>query len=689
MSGHIDVIHSNGIEGWAYDPTKPDTPIYVEFCVKGKVIATCLADIYRNDLKEAGVGNGFHGFRMALPVNILENNIIDVREAESLRILDGSPANLQIVHSLDNPLDIKPNIVIDVTSLIWHMNRYDNFMGISRVEAEIIEAIFNFALYDLGKITLVNLSYEKYSFEKIEVSSFFKFLTMYKSRDNSIRIEREDGLRGIERYLTFENFDDSDDQIKNTIWIALGSSVWAYEFYFNLLAPLFSLGMKFVTLAHDMIPLAHPEICPPEMNDIFNYYIRKILRFSSHILSVSNSCKKDILKISNSLGYECPPVTVINNGGNTFRQLDSKDHENKNFVLVVSTIERRKNHIILLRAWDYLIKKYPNDIPDLIFVGSIGKQIKYVLDFLKGSNFLNGHVKIITNASDQDLAILYKNCLFTAYPSLYEGWGLPVTESLSFGKTCLCSNASSLPEAGGQYCVYFDPKDIEECQSLLEKLIFDAEYRKTLEAKITDNYIPLTWKKVAERVVTISRRIGPDFKLVNHKALPAGEYVFWSPPKIANDGLVDLSPVFKFGRGILSRQRLTWDNYALADEIVIAGKWHAHEEKGILAEDGFFNLQFKPLLQDNQNPEYVYIAIEPYDNRKYIINVKHGIINFDQIEFNDICVLALAYDRFISGDIINIILCEECSSQFYLKSVYFHAADELGSMSGLRIYYIG
>ncbi|KAK0340359.1 hypothetical protein LTR94_030862, partial [Friedmanniomyces endolithicus] len=97
-------------------------------------------------------------------------------------------------------------------------------------------------------------------------------------------------------------------------------------------------------------------------------------------------------------------------------------------------------------------------------------------------------------------------CAFTLYPSSYEGWGLPVTESLCYGKVALLSDSSSLPEAGGEFAVYFKLGDQAELTAQLERLMFDKAFRAECERKIAADFQPRPWRdlgvEIAETIKT-------------------------------------------------------------------------------------------------------------------------------------------------------------------------------------------
>jgi glycosyltransferase involved in cell wall biosynthesis len=108
-------------------------------------------------------------------------------------------------------------------------------------------------------------------------------------------------------------------------------------------------------------------------------------------------------------------------------------------------------------------------------------------------------VRVIHAPSDRELAWLYQNCLFTAYPSLYEGWGLPVGESVWFGKYCVASQATSIPEVCGDLLDYVDPNDLASICACLRKYIVDGDALRQQEARIL-NIVARRWVEVARDI---------------------------------------------------------------------------------------------------------------------------------------------------------------------------------------------
>jgi glycosyltransferase involved in cell wall biosynthesis len=92
-----------------------------------------------------------------------------------------------------------------------------------------------------------------------------------------------------------------------------------------------------------------------------------------------------------------------------------------------------------------------------------------------------GKLNIIDDATDEEIVWLYENCMFSVYPSFYEGWGLPLAESAHYGKICLASDSSSIPEVLGPDAVYFSPFDSQECLQKIVKFSNNSKLRSDKE----------------------------------------------------------------------------------------------------------------------------------------------------------------------------------------------------------------
>jgi glycosyltransferase involved in cell wall biosynthesis len=114
---------------------------------------------------------------------------------------------------------------------------------------------------------------------------------------------------------------------------------------------------------------------------------------------------------------------------------------------------------------------------------------------------LDGKLVIIENPTDAELAQLYQGCLFTLFPSFFEGWGLPVTESLAFGKPCLTSNSTSLPEAGGTLTRRFDAENMGEAYAAIREVIENPAGLARWEAQVRREFTPIAWSTTAQALL--------------------------------------------------------------------------------------------------------------------------------------------------------------------------------------------
>ena len=176
-------------------------------------------------------------------------------------------------------------------------------------------------------------------------------------------------------------------------------------------------------------------------------------------------------------------------------------------ILFVSTIERRKNHEILYRAYVRLVEQGERDLPLLVFVGMPGWGVGELLSDLRLDTRVYPLVRILSRVSDADLARLYQHALFTVYPSRYEGWGLPVAESLAAGKFCLASNAASIPEIGGDLIEYLDPECLPQWVERLKWHFDHPEAVAAREAAIRKSFVPMPWSGTAAGILKAAQRL--------------------------------------------------------------------------------------------------------------------------------------------------------------------------------------
>jgi glycosyltransferase involved in cell wall biosynthesis len=168
----------------------------------------------------------------------------------------------------------------------------------------------------------------------------------------------------------------------------------------------------------------------------------------------------------------------------------------------VGTLEIRKNIWKVAQVWDRLRKMEGLSLPKLVFAGQPGWMIQDFERMLDATGYLSGWIEIIDKATDTELETLYKHSLFTITASYYEGWGLPIGESLAYGKTAVVAKTSSMPEVAGDLVEYCDPESIDSIMQACLKLIEHPEQRKHLEDRIAATSLR-QWQDVADDLLKV------------------------------------------------------------------------------------------------------------------------------------------------------------------------------------------
>lgn len=124
-----------------------------------------------------------------------------------------------------------------------------------------------------------------------------------------------------------------------------------------------------------------------------------------------------------------------------------------------------------------------------------------MIEDVQNDKTVGEYIKFLHDVSDEELEWYYSHCKATIYPSFYEGWGLPVGESLGRGKLCLASNATSIPEVGGDLVQYFDPTKPAELASLVERTLVDHQWVEYCEQRIKNEFVITDWVDTSMQVI--------------------------------------------------------------------------------------------------------------------------------------------------------------------------------------------
>ncbi|MTI44445.1 glycosyltransferase involved in cell wall biosynthesis [Roseibium hamelinense] len=290
----------------------------------------------------------------------------------------------------------------------------------------------------------------------------------------------------------------------DTVFVA--GAFWMLPDAHGIYAGLKQRGVHIGVYIYDIIPITHPEFCAPALVANFTRCLFHFLTLADFIFTISDYSGEELVRVFQDRVPQLAPVSTARLAHEMPAAPDRKHASDAvnalldtPYVLFVSTLEARKNHMYLFRAWQRLMKKHPaEDLPDLVFVGRPGWRIDDTLEAFEDTGFLSGKLRIMNGISDSDLALLYSHARFTVFPSHAEGWGLPIGESLAFGTPCVASNSTSMPEVAGDFVDYIDPDNIAAGTDLFETLIFEEGALAERRDRIAKEFKAVLWRDVAQ-----------------------------------------------------------------------------------------------------------------------------------------------------------------------------------------------
>jgi glycosyltransferase involved in cell wall biosynthesis len=262
-------------------------------------------------------------------------------------------------------------------------------------------------------------------------------------------------------------------------------------------------GVIVVVLNHDVIPILLPEVCHPNTLVSFSETIADHLQYADYALATSNRVAADLCAVAERFLGRSQSTRVIKLGADfasaAAAPSQAADHfpelAGLRYLLSVGTIEPRKNHALLLQAFDRL----STDDAGLVVVGRKGWMADDTLAALTGHPEFGKRVFWHTALDDPALLALYRKAYASVLPSQYEGYGLPVVEALSQGCVTIASDAGSLPEIAAGHAVFFRRGDGKALFAVLDRIYDDPDYYATLKAA-AKSFHPTPWQEAGRSV---------------------------------------------------------------------------------------------------------------------------------------------------------------------------------------------
>jgi len=261
---------------------------------------------------------------------------------------------------------------------------------------------------------------------------------------------------------------------------------------------LAAVARRRVVTIHDLTYKRFPELLQKETLINLEHHMQRELAHADAAICVSESTRQDLLAF-----YDIDPsraVTVLSGLSISDSRLPTPDNLPKNYILFVSTIEPRKNLEVLLNAYARLRARGAYD-GALVIVGRVGWKSESLIPRLRAPG-----VHHLDYVPANQLASIYRNAELFVFPSIYEGFGFPLLEAMAYGIPSIAARSSSLPEIGGDAALYFSPRNANELESQMERVLTDAALRAQLSAAGVARAAQFRWDVAAEKTLAVLRR---------------------------------------------------------------------------------------------------------------------------------------------------------------------------------------
>jgi glycosyltransferase involved in cell wall biosynthesis len=277
-------------------------------------------------------------------------------------------------------------------------------------------------------------------------------------------------------------------------------------------APL-GVRVPVIVTVHDVSFLDHPEFFTLGRRAQMRFTVSRTVKTSSRIITVSEFSRRAILRHYN---VPADKVQVIPNAANPYFRATNHDRARRAaqdrlkldapFVLSVGDLQPRKNHVRLIEAFACLITAHPKLNHHLVLTGQdtwFGDKVRAAA----ANSGIANRIHFTGFVDDSELLDLYNACDCFVFPSLYEGFGLPVLEAHACGRAVACSGTSSIPEVADGACLLFDPADAGEITRAMADILLDPELRARLERLGLKNAARFNWRYSASSTLEVYRDV--------------------------------------------------------------------------------------------------------------------------------------------------------------------------------------
>lgn len=378
------------------------------------------------------------------------------------------------------------------------------FTGIPRVVMEISRQLSGKKDIELH---FLEFQQKKDCFEEIDTAAFLQFCKNRSGNRARMRTGRYIDYTKIKKDLKQEGVHtDGQDTEDRIIFLDL-DTVWKSRVRRSFLYPLLrEQNIQIISHVYDIIPVTHPQFCILDDAICFLDYISAVVQYSDQIIVNSHATAHSLEKMCRDI--QLPALTetvqkirIIPLGGN-FAKKDRVQETNirpqirqiakcGKYLLQVGTIEPRKNHKMILDAYDAGLKEKEFSV---VIVGFPGWNVDDLLTRIKEHPDYQNGIYYPENVNDDELQYLYKHCFALMFPSFIEGYGLPIMEAMVKGVPVIASDTEINVETGGECAAYYKKESIQSLIETVDRLENDQKLLSGMREKMR-HFVPPTWEE--------------------------------------------------------------------------------------------------------------------------------------------------------------------------------------------------
>jgi len=279
-----------------------------------------------------------------------------------------------------------------------------------------------------------------------------------------------------------------------------------------------------------VIPVIHPKNTVTTLHDVgflhwqkaytqkewqyLDWSTRFALRKCPKVITISQFSKDEIVRAYNAdpdmieviyLGYDTTRYALPSSREIVRSEVSRRHHIEGPYILMIGRLDLRKNQSFLIRAFEQIAAERPE--LKLVLVGPLGYGGQEIVRQIEASPFKERIVRLGWLAEEEKIQIL-QGASALVFPSLYEGFGLPIIEAQACGVPVIAANTSCIPEIAGESAALFNPEEMEECVTSITQVMDDAVFREQLIGRGLENVTRFSWDECARQTLELLRRVG-------------------------------------------------------------------------------------------------------------------------------------------------------------------------------------